>query len=152
MLILIQILLGWYLADLITGIYHYFVDNYGSAKTPIFGSQIEEFQIHHHNPKAFLSYSWWESLKLPLLGSTPLFLLAIFNPYFFLPLAIGIAICQLTHKWSHESNPPTIIKCLQKMKIILSPEDHDLHHTTFDSHYCIVSGWANPLLDFILRS
>jgi palmitoyl-[glycerolipid] 3-(E)-desaturase len=35
------------LADLATGVYHWFVDNYGDASTPVFGSQIVAFQGHH---------------------------------------------------------------------------------------------------------
>ena len=37
-------------ADLGTGIYHWFVDNYGDGDTPVFGRQIEAFQGHHRRP------------------------------------------------------------------------------------------------------
>ena len=37
-------------ADLGTGIYHFGVDNYGDANTPVFGRQIEAFQGHHRRP------------------------------------------------------------------------------------------------------
>ncbi|KAL6553407.1 hypothetical protein OROGR_007249 [Orobanche gracilis] len=42
--------LAYLLADLVSGIYHWAVDNYGSAQTPIFGTQIEYFRAHHQHP------------------------------------------------------------------------------------------------------
>jgi plasmanylethanolamine desaturase len=150
MFIALQIILGWYVADLITGIYHFFIDNFGSSDTPIFGNQIKDFQIHHHKPTEFLKHSNWESLKLPLLGSMPLFALAFFYPYFFIPLAIGIAMSQLLHKWAHMSKVAWPIKVLQTLQLIISPEEHDKHHTTFNSHYGIVNGWSNDFLNLIL--
>ena len=146
----LQILLGWYVADLITGIYHYFIDNYGSPKTPFFGKQIEEFQIHHQRPRDFLKHNAWHSLKLPLLGSIPFFILSFINPYFFLPLAIGLACSQLFHKWAHQE-VPWYIWIFQVTGIILSPDEHQKHHTTFDHSYCIVNGWSNGLLNFVLK-
>ncbi|BFG29528.1 hypothetical protein CerSpe_158020 [Prunus speciosa] len=43
-------LVGYVLADLGSGIYHWGIDNYGSALTPIVGAQIEAFQGHHKLP------------------------------------------------------------------------------------------------------
>lgn len=37
-------------ADLVTGIYHWLLDNYGDSSTPLVGSQIEDFQNHHEQP------------------------------------------------------------------------------------------------------
>ncbi|MCD7463926.1 hypothetical protein HAX54_051704 [Datura stramonium] len=41
---------GYVLSDLASGIYHWGIDNYGSAETPVFGSQIDAFQGHHKWP------------------------------------------------------------------------------------------------------
>ncbi|CAL1134585.1 unnamed protein product [Cladocopium goreaui] len=46
----VAILAGMEFADFGTGVYHFSVDNYGSAKTPVVGSQIEAFQGHHEEP------------------------------------------------------------------------------------------------------
>ena len=40
-------LIGYVLADIRAGAYHWGIDNYGDASTPVFGSQIEAFQGHH---------------------------------------------------------------------------------------------------------
>ena len=36
---------GWTGADLLSGVYHWGVDNYGDGSTPVFGSQIAGFQV-----------------------------------------------------------------------------------------------------------
>ncbi|KAK2632763.1 hypothetical protein EUGRSUZ_L01106 [Eucalyptus grandis] len=41
---------GYVLADLGSGVYHWGIDNYGDASTPVFGTQIEAFQGHHKWP------------------------------------------------------------------------------------------------------
>ncbi len=41
---------AYVLSDLGTGIYHWGVDNYGDAHTPLVGSQIAAFQGHHQRP------------------------------------------------------------------------------------------------------
>lgn len=38
---------GVLLADLVSGVFHWSVDNYGNRDTPVFGSVIEAFQGHH---------------------------------------------------------------------------------------------------------
>jgi hypothetical protein len=43
-------LAAYSLADLATGVYHWFVDNHGDASTPVFGAQIAAFQGHHSHP------------------------------------------------------------------------------------------------------
>ena len=45
-------LFGYVLANLTSGVYHWVIDNYGSASTPIFGAQIDAFQSHHEQPWA----------------------------------------------------------------------------------------------------
>ncbi|KAJ6332779.1 hypothetical protein OIU77_008768 [Salix suchowensis] len=42
--------IGFILADLGSGIYHWGIDNYGDGATPVFGNQIEAFQGHHKWP------------------------------------------------------------------------------------------------------
>ncbi|KAK7825793.1 fatty acid desaturase 4 [Quercus suber] len=43
-------LVGYILADLMSGVYHWVIDNYGNASTPTFGDQIDAFQGHHEQP------------------------------------------------------------------------------------------------------
>lgn len=38
---------GYLIADLVSGVFHWSVDNYGDGRTPVFGAVIEAFQGHH---------------------------------------------------------------------------------------------------------
>jgi hypothetical protein len=40
------------------------------------------------------------------------------------------------------------IRLLQKSKIIIDPKDHHLHHTSFNKNFAIITGHANPLLNW----
>ena len=54
------------------------------------------------------------------------------------------------HKWSHLEDPPAWVALLQRTRLILSPVQHEVHHTPpFDRYYCITTGWMNPPLDWI---
>lgn len=42
---------GYLIADLVSGVFHWSVDNYGNKDTPVFGTVIEAFQGHHGEAK-----------------------------------------------------------------------------------------------------
>jgi ubiquitin-conjugating enzyme E2 variant len=51
------------------------------------------------------------------------------------------------HYWAHMERPPALVAWLQRRRLILSPEHHRVHHASpFATHYCITTGWCNPLL------
>ena len=45
---------------------------------------------------------------------------------------------------------PPVIRLLQKSRIILNPEMHNLHHISFESDFSSVNGWSDPLINWIL--
>ena len=52
------------------------------------------------------------------------------------------------HKYSHMRKVPPQVQFLQKSGLMLSRKQHGLHHTPpFKSHYCIVNGMCNDVLD-----
>jgi hypothetical protein len=46
---------------------------------------------------------------------------------------------------------PWPIRFLQKCRIILNPEVHNVHHVAFETDFSSVNGWADPLANLILR-
>jgi hypothetical protein len=46
---------------------------------------------------------------------------------------------------------PPIIRLLQRYRIILNPEVHNLHHVAFETDFSSVNGWADPVINFVLR-
>ncbi|XP_021758582.1 fatty acid desaturase 4, chloroplastic-like [Chenopodium quinoa] len=151
-------LAGYIFSDLITGVYHWSIDNYGDAKTPIFGSQIEGFQGHHEKPwiitRKHIATNLYELSQIITLIFLPINLICN-NPIllaFVGSLSTGVLFCQQFHAWSHTTNNklPTIVVALQDLGVLVSRSQHAAHHhALFNSNYCIVSGIWNNFLDEI---
>jgi ubiquitin-conjugating enzyme E2 variant len=65
-------------------------------------------------------------------------------------ISLATAATNVFHKWAHQEVPPAYARPLQRLRLVLEPAHHELHHTEpFESHYCITNGWLNPLLNRI---
>ncbi|XVF03904.1 hypothetical protein REPUB_Repub05bG0033600 [Reevesia pubescens] len=147
---------GYILADLLSGVYHWSVDNYGDASTPIFGSQIEAFQGHRKWPWIVTRHQFANNLYVPARGIT-LTVLPI-NTLCNDPVIQGfVSICagcimfsQQFHAWSHvtKSKLAPLVVALQDIGVLVSRSHHSGHHRPpYNSNYCIVSGVCNNFLD-----
>ncbi|XP_059290949.1 fatty acid desaturase 4-like 1, chloroplastic [Lycium ferocissimum] len=153
---LIACCIGYVLSDLANGIYHWAIDNYGNAKTPVFGSQIDAFLRHHKSPLTITRLQFATNLHelaravtfivLPinLLCNNPTILafMGVFSGF----TMFGIQI----HSWAHgtKSKLPSIVLVLQDAGIILSRSNHAVHHLPpYNNSYCTVSGLWNQYLD-----
>ncbi|KAF3573073.1 hypothetical protein F2Q69_00060378 [Brassica cretica] len=117
--------LGYILADLGSGLYHWAIDNYGDESTPLVGTQIEAARVLACNDPV-------------VHGFVSMF-------------AFCILFCQQFHAWAHErkSKLPPLVVAFQDMGLLLSRRqhvNHHRHHRTYMS-YCIVSGVWNNVLD-----
>lgn len=149
-------LVGYILADLGSGVYHWAIDNYGDATTPIFGAQIEAFQGHHKCP--------WFITRRQLANN--LYVLAQVTTFTILPLDLLIhdptqlafigsfsgcvMFSQQFHAWAHstKSKLPKTVVVLQDLGVLLPRSQHANHHKPpYNSNYCIVSGVWNKFLD-----
>jgi hypothetical protein len=45
---------------------------------------------------------------------------------------------------------PAPIRLLQRLRLILCPERHNLHHLRFEKNFSSVNGWSDPLLNLFL--
>lgn len=148
------ILLSIILGDFATGIFHWSVDNYGSIKTPVVGTVCAAFQGHHDTPWTITFRSFANNVFKICYNSIPaLGLLLISNPAPHLQIFFALfmnwwVMSQEFHKYSHMRELPPSVKLLQDSGLILSKKQHGLHHTPpFKSHYCIVNGMCNKVLD-----
>jgi hypothetical protein len=159
-------LLGGYLiADFVSGAVHWLADNFGHEKMPIVGPNlIRPFREHHVDPRAITRHDFIETNGNNCLVCWPW----LVGFYFFLPpgesllalafistwlvFNVGIFMTNQFHKWSHLEQVPAWIATLQRWRLVLSPDHHDIHHTApFEKYYCITTGWLNPLLCDRLR-
>lgn len=140
--------------DFGTGVFHWATDNYGSIKTPVFGSVCAAFQGHHITPWTITFRSFANNVYKICYGTVPALLLVALVPseplvkIFFTLFITWWMISQELHKFSHMRSTPKGIKVFQDMGIILSKKEHGLHHTApFEGHYCILTGVCNKFLD-----
>ena len=157
------LLVGYILADFASGFVHWACDRFGTETTPLLGPNfIKPFRHHHVDPKAITHHDFIETngnnsiVTLPMMGLAwlipvePTWGTFLFTS--FTSLAFWIFLTNQFHKWSHQNQKdvPWVIKKLQDLKIVMSVEHHQVHHTApHDAYYCITSGWLNRPLDAI---
>ncbi|CAM9326467.1 unnamed protein product [Ectocarpus sp. 12 AP-2014] len=145
---------GYTIADLVSGVFHWSVDNYGDGSTPVFGAVIEAFQGHHGSPWT-ITYRPFENnvhkiayAVLPLLA-----MLRLVNPG---PAGVALGVTFLIgslmsnefHRFAHMTSPPPLVRALQKFGVTVSRKEHGRHHSSpFEEKYCIVTGICNGPLD-----
>lgn len=151
------------LGDLIGGLVHWAADTYFSEDTLVVGpALIKPFREHHLYPRDICTHTFVSivgnvcilavpvlSLCLYLLWITQHGLLAFAILCASLMTAATVAT-NVFHKWAHQEKPSAGVRCLQRMRLVLEPRHHQVHHTEpFQTHYCITNGWLNPLLNKI---
>lgn len=140
---------GLLLADFVSGLVHWAADTWGSVKTPILGKTIiMSFRNHHIDQESITENDFFDVNGHNVLFSTiPIFLSTYLGGFFrliFITFGIGIMFTNQIHKWAHMRRAPLLVRILQRYGFILSPQNHNMHHTEpFEENYCITTGWLN---------
>ena len=136
---------------------------YGTEKTPVVGhSLIKPFRMHHLYPRDITVHNLVTTVGNTCILAVPVLLFCLYLlwaiEHGFLAFAIlcttlmaaATVATNLFHKWAHQESPSKGVRILQRMRLVLDPDHHELHHTRpFDKHYCITNGWLNPVLNKI---
>ncbi|XP_071694935.1 fatty acid desaturase 4, chloroplastic-like [Rutidosis leptorrhynchoides] len=149
--------IGYLFADLGSGVYHWGIDNYGDASTPVFGSQIDAFQGHHKWPWTITKRQFANNLHA-LARVVTFFVLPVDLIFHDQPVVMGfvgttsgcIMFSQQFHAWAHgtKSKLPPVVVALQDAGVLVSRSQHGAHHRSpYNNNYCIVSGVWNGVLD-----
>ena len=143
---MVQVVVCWLVADFISGLFHWWEDQYADESWPIIGPLIATpNQIHHRDPLNFTKAGYWERNWTTLVPSA-LFGLCIY-PHFLWPAFIFLSQANEVHAWSHQKCNK-IIRVLQEMGICQHPRRHAKHHRIpFSCNYCVMSEFVNPLLE-----
>lgn len=150
------VLLGLYLADLGSGLAHWFVDRYGNPNWPIAGPHfIALTQRHHDYPLEVFMLSVWRRnggiCSLVFVAGIILWGLAWLNLTTCVALLFG-AFSNIIHGWAHRSRRRNgrVIAGLQKIGVIQSRRHHARHHANNkNSHFCIITNHVNPVLEWL---
>lgn len=161
-LVLLAIPLSLVLGDLVSGLVHWTADTYFSEETPVIGpSLVKPFRMHHLYPRDICTHNLVTTVGNVCIIAVPvlsfcLYLLWIWPGSLWLAFAIlSLTLMSATtvatnqfHKWAHQERPSSRVRWLQRMRLVLAPSHHEVHHTApFNMHYCITNGWLNPLLN-----
>ncbi|WOL04551.1 fatty acid desaturase 4, chloroplastic-like [Canna indica] len=150
---------GYVLADLGSGVFHWAIDNYGGPSTPVFGSQIDAFQGHHRWPWTITRREFANNLHALARAVTfavlPIELLLNAGggaaSHAFVGTCAGcVMLSQQFHAWAHEkkSRLPVAVVALQEAGVLVPRPMHQAHHREpYNNNYCIVSGAWNGVLD-----
>ena len=157
---------GWLAADLLSGLAHWALDSFGSARTPLIGNAfIRPFRAHHADPEEMTRHDFVETHGASCLAGLPFLAVASVMPLdawtgilaqaVLLFTALGALATNQCHKWAHmdESSVPKLVLWAQRRWLVLPREHHRLHHTPpFDTHFCMSSGWLNAAFNAVLRA
>lgn len=150
---------GYFAADFISGLAHWTGDTLGDEHTLLIGAHfIAPFRFHHVDPKDITRHGFIETngnncIVCVLVLAHVVVLMPRAPGFFFyygalmLSTALWMFGTNQFHKWAHADRVAPVVRRLQVMGVILSPERHNIHHKVpHDTHYCITSGVLNPLL------
>lgn len=157
---LLQLILAFLVADFLSGIVHWFQDNYLDycVDIPFLSVIAKENEMHHYYPRTMLLYPFWETIW----HSCYVVIVGVAVFYFTLPprawktyavflytLIFVSIFSNLMHKYSHmrpcETN--VLIRFCQAVGLLQSHEYHSVHHKTSDRRFCVISQYVNPFLD-----
>lgn len=151
--IIAQLLVGWLLADFLSGLAHWIEDRLLWVGMPLLSRPIvEPNRLHHRDPLAFLNAS-----VLSRNSTTWAAVVAIALPWLFLAgfswiwvgaLAGGLAVTEVHVRTHRGTIRASWYRALQEIGVVQSAPHHWGHHAgAMDSRYCILTNWLNPLLD-----
>jgi hypothetical protein len=156
---------GWLAADALSYIVHMFIDSSTYTKWITQGGKIPIRTIidtHHEHPLNYSQLTRVEliSITYPVVLSLQLYFIIyelFYQSAFMFGFKASIVFFGLLsgyiHKWTHERycniQVPCIVKKFQDYRIILHPQDHKIHHQTYDCQYSLVSGIVQPLFDAV---
>ncbi len=151
------------LGDFVGWLVHWAADTYFSDDTPVVGpALIRPFRQHHISPRDICTHSLVSIVGNVCILAVPILALCLYlhsvSHHGLLTFAIlctalmaaATVATNVFHKWAHQEKPSAGVRWLQRMRLVLEPKHHQVHHTEpFKMHYCITNGWLNPLLNKI---
>lgn len=154
-----QVVAGLLVADFLTATAHWFEDTYlpYSEAPTLLGQISRDNEMHHFLPMTITTGSWWSTMKVSVL------LLAVIgialgaaaprwawtHRAFLGTAAAAMAVTNLVHRFQHERDcrRPAVVTTLQRVGLLVSREQHSVHHAVPDQKYGVLLGFTNWVYD-----
>jgi ubiquinone/menaquinone biosynthesis C-methylase UbiE len=152
--------------DAVGAVSHFFLDNYWTPDTPIVGSTVYYFRLHHDKPKLMLTRDWVDTnteLAVGTLAFACIIKEGLFGAYLFGGMVspmwdwfwfLGSLCGSLTstvHGCLHRNSEdnPIWFKILNKIGFVCAPEHHQIHHQKLEGCYSLYLGKVDPIFEAI---
>ena len=189
---ILGLVVGWYLADLASGVVHMLFDYRpcppgkrlnelffytGSresedylalvrdrmASVSAFDRLVYDFKNHHPRPMALGRRPVWRLIgSSVVLAALPMSLLLNIAAWVLpvpgwlvataLALIVGGAFAQYFHGSLHRDDNPALIGWMRRLRLLMSPQAHQLHHDTLQRDFATNCGWSNPLINRVFNA
>lgn len=122
-----------------------------------------DFKNHHPRPDALGRRSLWRQIGSTLIvgalpcslalnavalwGHAPGWLLGLGSTFI-----LGGAFAQYFHGTLHRRDNPAFIGMLRRAHLLMTPEAHELHHTSLQRDFATNCGWSNPVINALFRT
>lgn len=148
-----QALIGWLLADLLSGIVHWWEDRVGEMAWPVIGQAVIAPNRLHHVDVLYFAQSSLLARNLAawlVVAATSAVWFWLAGPSVVWAFAtLGGALAAEVHRMAHlPVSVGPVGRVLQEVGLIQSPRHHAGHHKApSDRRYCVLTDWLNPALD-----
>jgi len=153
------LIVGYFVADLASGIVHWAIDTWFSERA--LGRAVAIAREHHTHPQHILDYGFLEHSTLGSAPSAVFVGLASFvtsafpvsvTTYSLMIIWFVTSLCLFLgtsfHNLGHRRPKSPLLRLAQKLRLIITPEHHWVHHRSDQIvRYCAINGWANYLCD-----
>jgi hypothetical protein len=148
-----QATVGWLLADLLGGLFHWWEDRVAYPRWAWLDTYVwAPNRRHHAEPMAFTHTDLWSRNLVPALLAIAVAGLWVIlrGPSVVLLFAtLGGILQNEVHCWAHQRQTG-IIGVLQRIGILQSTAEHARHHKPPETvNYCVLTNWCNPVLEHL---
>lgn len=142
---------AWLMADFVTAVIHWWEDRYGNPDWPVLGPLVVRPNIRHHvDQRAFLAGNYWQRNWTTIVPSAVVAagMYLAGQPWWAL-VAVFASQANEIHGWAHQKCN-RLIRGLQLLCLLSSPEDHAEHHEQpFNTDFCVMTGILNSGLELV---
>ena len=136
--------------------------NESMGKISGFHELVFDFKVHHLSP-ATLGRRPFSQMTLPIIVYAGLPVTALIlildllnlidpNLSLFMMVFLGAGtVSQYAHSCTHRSNLPVVVRFLQMTRLFVRKEAHQAHHRDPSRSFCLLNGWANPIVDLLFQ-
>jgi sterol desaturase/sphingolipid hydroxylase (fatty acid hydroxylase superfamily) len=162
LLFLAGVAAGSFAADFLSGLLHWGFDSYFSERNSLIKRTVLIVREHHIFPDHIFRYSAWREAGtlswFAALASAPIYGFALLAQRVQTSSRAALIVTGLTlslevtfmlefHKAGHRPKRSSLVRRLQRMRLLLSPEHHLRHHSgPHDVNYCLINGIADDTL------